>query len=231
MKKIALLLVFGLPWWSIAQQIQENGQQVKTIFERTWLFGFKVNNSWSNYAGTEDSSFYRPSLGIHLGFEYAPASFLQVSFGGGIQQRGMGIYTLDLDQSIGNPDSTGRLRYKCSTIDFPVEVAFRPTCDVFKNGRVRMAFGVTPSYIFKAQRIWKSVDDGFHESADVSSAFDKWDFPLRASLGVDVSVPGNVLFRVQGVAEYGLHELYSDPLTGRKSHKNRLIGLELAFWF
>lgn len=214
----------------ITTNLRANFEQ-SNVFQRKFLMGFSVNNSWANYRDLTDSSFYRPSLGIHLRAEYNITEYLGICLAGGIQQRGMGVYTEDLDNSIGNPDSTGRLRYRSTTIDFPLELSFRPTKELFNNTRLHIGIGVTPSIMFKAQRIWKSIDDGFHEPRVITSNFSKIDFPLRASLGLDVNVAGGVLFRAQGVFEYGLNPIYTHPITGAKSNKNILIGIDLSFLF
>lgn len=204
---------------------------VSSAFNKTLLIGFGVNNSWSNYRDLQDSSFYRPSLGMHSKADYFFHKSFGLTFGVGIQQRGMGIYTPDYDQSIGNPDSTGRLRYKCTTVDFPVQLLFRPQREIFKNGRFIGGIGITASYMYKAQRIWKSVDDGFHEPVELTASFKKLDLPVRATLGTDIAVPGGSLFRAQLVGELGFEKLYQESTTGNAVGQNTLFGIDLTFLF
>jgi hypothetical protein len=214
-----------------AQSYRSEALKKPTVFERKFLVGFAVNNSWANYRDARDSSFYRPSLGTHARIEYRFMETMHLSLGAGIQQRGMGIYTPDLNNSVGNQDSTGRLRYRSTTLDFPIEVAFRPKKEVFKNTRMRFAIGATPSVMHKALRIWKSLDDGFHVEQVITPDFARFDIPLRASAGLDIKAPGNVLFRASFVFEYGFKSIYTSPINGTKSYTNSLFGLDLTFLF
>lgn len=230
MKNLATCLVFILLGVNnLFSQVQEKSKPI-ALFEKKLVYGFAVNNSWSNYRDLKDSSFYRPSLGIHLKTDFFFTESIGITLGFGVQQRGMGIYTPDLDKSIGNPDSTGRLRYKCTTLDLPIQLVYRHKEEVFKNGRLIAGFGITPSYMYKAQRIWKSVDDGFHEPRVITGNYSKIDVPLRASLGLDINT-GSTLFRVQLVGELGFKKIYTNSITGAKSSQNTLIGIDLSFLF
>ncbi len=233
MKKILLALAICnlMQLTSFAQITKRTEFKTSSIYTKKFLWGFAVNNSWANYQDTRDSSFFRPSLGIHARVEYNLLENLHISLGGGLQQRGMGIYTPDLNNSIGNQDSTGRLRYKCSTIDFPLEIAFRPKKEIFNNVRFHVGLGVTTSVMYRAQRIWKSLDDGFHVPQTLTKDYKKVDFPLRTSIGIDVDAPGNILFRLQGVFEYGFAPIYTNPVSGIKSNRNILMGIDLTFLF
>jgi hypothetical protein len=216
---------------AVAQKDSSNQFLINSVFEKKWFWGFGVNNSWANYRDLKDSSFYRPSLGIHLKTEYFLTKSIGLTIGVGVQQRGMGIFTPDLDQSIGNPDSTGRLRYKSTTIDVPIQFLFRPEREVFKNGRIVAGLGITASYMYKALRIWKSVDDGFHEDTDITESFKTLDFPFRATIGTDVSVPGGSLFRAQLVGELGINKIYKVAGSNDRVGQNTLFGIDLSFLF
>lgn len=234
-KKIHLILsLFTLLSASLASYGQSDSTKIfrsKSAFNQKFMIGFGVNNSWANYRDLKDTSFYRPSLGIHLKADYFFSKSVGITIGIGVQQRGMGIYTPDYDQSIGNPDSTGRLRYKSTTVDFPVQLLFRPQKELFKNGRLVGGLGITASYMHKAQRIWKSVDDGFHEPTDITPSFKKIDFPIRATIGTDIAVPGGTLFRAQLVGEMGFTKIYQSGTMGNSVGQNTLFGVDLSFLF
>jgi hypothetical protein len=201
-------------------------------FEKHFLVGFAVNNSWSSYRDLQgDSAFYRPSLGIHLKTEYFFRPFIGISIGAGFQQRGMGIITPDLDQSIGNQDSTGRLRYITNTFDFPVMLVLRTPKNIFRGTRLSLGLGADFSVVKKAVRVWKSVDDGFHDPIDITDRYQKLDIPLRASIGFDVEAGVACLFRAHIYGEMGTKYLYTNPISGTKSSQNVLLGIDLNFLF
>ena len=203
-------------------------------FERKFVAGFSFNNSWSSYYDLlPDSAFYKPSIGAGLRAEYFFKPFIGISVGAGIQQRGMGVYTPDLDNtvSIGNEDSTGRLRYRTTTYDFPVLLVLRYPKDIFKSGRLSLMAGVDFSVINKAHRIWRSVDDGFHELTDITSGFTKVDMPLRAGLGLDIEAASGCLFRVNLFGELGRKKIYTDNASGQNWGQNVLIGIDLSCLF
>jgi hypothetical protein len=204
----------------------------KNTFEKKHLIGFSVNNSWANFRDLKDSTFFRPSLGIHASYDFFFTENLGLNFNFGVQQRGMGIYTRDFDNSIGNPDSTGRLRYRVTTLEAPITFMFRPKKEIFKNTRISAAIGVNLLHHYKAIRVWKSIDDGFHTPIDIKGNFSKFSVPLRASLGLDFNAPGGNLFRSSLIVDYGLKNTYKSlGSTSYQSHKHILVGLQLTFMF
>ena len=229
-----LLIVFVLIGLNSFSQFQKP-TEVSTrtpYFERKVVVGFAVNNSWSCYSDLlKDSAFFRPSLGFHIKTNYFFKPYIGISLGAGLQQRGMGIYTPDLDNSIGNPDSTGRLRYRTTTIDLPVQLILRSPKDIFPGTRLSMGLGVNFSYIYKAQRIWKSVDDGFHQPSNITANYDKLDIPIRINVGFDIDAGPGCLFRLHLVGEMGNKFIYTNPTTQIKSNKNILFGIDLSFLF
>jgi hypothetical protein len=204
----------------------------KSFFDRHLLVGFAANNSWATYRDlVDDSAFYRPSLGMGLRVDYFFKPFIGISAGFGIQHRGMGVYTNDVDNSIGNPDSTGRLRYRTTTFDIPVQLILRTPKNIFASTRLSLALGVDFSYVFKAQRIWKSVDDGFHIPTIITEQYDKWDIPLRVGFGLDVEAGSGCLFRAHLFGEMSRKYLYANPVSGVRSNQNMLLGIDLSFMF
>jgi hypothetical protein len=224
-----LLFIFASAFVLNTNAQSENA--TKGMFAKKASFGFAVNNSWAKYRDAKDSAFYRPSLGIHAKADYFFREDIGITFGFGVQQRGMGIYTKDINRSNGDPDSTGRIRYKCTTVDFPIQFLYKPKKEIFSNGKMVFGLGIIPSYMFSAKRIFKSVDDGFHEPNVITKDFKKLDVPFRASVGLDIQTAGNTLFRVQLVGELGFAKIYSNPITKAKSYQNTLFGIDLTFMF
>ncbi len=201
------------------------------IFDRKVFVGITFNSSWSNFKDCKDSSFYRPSLGGGFRAEYYFKPYLGISIGASIQQRGMGIYTPDLDNSIGNPDSTGRLRYRMTTFDFPVQLIYRYPKDILPNTRLSIGLGADFNIIHNASRIWKSIDDGFHRPVILTQYYQKYDIPFRAGVGLDCAVGHGSLFRVQFYGEMSNKKLYTNPLTHIQSNQQILLGIDLSVLF
>jgi len=232
MKQLLFSLTFFVSLLAHSQQVEKTSYFDKhQKFNNKFLYGFSVNNSWSNFRDLKDSSFYRPSLGIHISTEYYFYKGLGISADFGLQQRGMGIFTPDLDQSIGNPDSTGRLRYKVSTIEMPLLLIYRHNQEVYNKIRLSAGIGIVPMYIFKAERIWKSIDDGFHEPRSLKENYNTFDFPLRFSLGCDIDAPGGNILKTNFIFDYGFKGIYLNPANNVRSNKNILLGIKLTFLF
>jgi len=202
------------------------------IFERHFLWGVAFNSSWSSYKDlVKDSAFYRPSLGGGLRAEYYLKPYLGIMVGAGIQQRGTGIYTADLDKSIGNPDSTGRMRYRMTTFDFPIQLLYRYPKNILPNTRLSISLGANFNVIHNYLRVWKSVDDGFHQITDFSKNNVKYDLPIRANIGLDAEVGYGSLFKLQLFVEVSNKKLYSNPNTGIKSNQQILLGIDFSVLF
>jgi hypothetical protein len=202
------------------------------IFERKFLWGVAFNSSWASYTDQlSDSAFYRPSLGGGLRAEYYFKPYLGIMVGAGIQQRGTGIYTPDLDNSIGNPDSTGRMRYRMTTFDFPVQIMYRHPKNILPNTRLSIGVGADFNIIHNYLRVWKSVDDGFHQLTDFTNDCVKYDIPLRATIGLDAEVGHGSLFKLQFYGEISNKKLYTHPISGVKSNQQVLWGVDLSVLF
>lgn len=228
---IVLLIVVSTS--SIAQFKAPTSMVSKTrIFERKFLWGVAFNSSWTSYHDLlKDSAFYRPSLGGGLRAEYYLKPYLGIMLGVGIQQRGTGIYTPDFDKSIGNPDSTGRLRYRMTTFDFPIQMMYRYPKELLPNTRLSIGLGVNFNVIHNYLRVWKSVDDGFHQITDFSKNNQTFDIPLRANIGLDAEVGHGSLFKLQLFGEISNKKLYTNPTTGVQSNQQVLIGVDLSVLF
>ena len=201
------------------------------IFDRKVLLGVAFNTSWANYRDCKDSSFYRPSLGGGLRAEFYIKPYLGILIGAGIQQRGMGVYTRDLDNSLGNPDSTGRLRYRMTTFDFPVQLIYRHPKEILPNTRLSISAGVDFCKIYNVQRIWKSVEDGNNIYSDITKTYSSYDIPFRAGFGIDSEVGHGSLFRLQFYGEMSSKKLFTNPSTHIQSNQQILLGIDLSVLF
>lgn len=203
----------------------------KNMFLKQKLYGFSFNNSWTKFYDFKDSAFLKPGLGLHAEFNYFFNENMGISIQAGVQMRGTGIYTPDVDKSVGNPDSTGRLRHSLRTLEIPIVFYYRSSKEIIKNGRMIFGVGLVPLYHQKVVRKWFSVDDGFHIETSYKERFDAFDVPIRFSSGLDVNVAGGNLFRSSIIMDVGLKNNFKNPLDGKQSSKHFLLGLQLTFLF
>lgn len=237
MKRILLLfLFFGQIFVGFSQELQPkdsllNNGLLKNMFSKEKLYGFSFSNSWTKFYDFKDSSFLKPGLGLHAEFNYFFNENMGISIQAGVQMRGTGIITPDSDKSIGNPDSTGRLRHSLRSLEIPIVFHYRSTKEIIKNGRMIFGVGLVPIYHQRVLRKWFSVDDGFHTPTSYKENFDIIDVPIRFTSGLDVDVAGGNLFRTSLIMDVGLKNNFKDPLDGRKSSKHFLLGIQLTFLF
>ena len=235
MKGILFLFLFFVQIFSGFSQdltpkdgIPNDGFQ-KNMFSKEKLFGFSFNNSWTTFYNFKDPSFLKPGLGLYAEFNYFFNENMGISVQAGVQMRGTGIYTPDVGKSVGNPDSTGRLRHSLRTFEIPIVFYYRSSKEIIKNGRMIFGVGLVPLYHQKVVRKWFSVDDGFHIETSYKESFDKIDVPIRLSCGLDVNVAGGNLFRTSIIMDVGLKNNFKDPVDGTKSSKHFLLGIQLTF--
>lgn len=108
--------------------------------------------------------------------EYYPWPWLGMGTGLGYTSRGPGKINPDLDQSLGNPDSTYREHYYFRTMDVPFYVALRSPS--FNQNRCRLSTRIGGGFSrnFKSTYMFHSVEDGFHDYKDMKDDFYKTDF-------------------------------------------------------
>jgi hypothetical protein len=213
---------------------QENKSRTnleKNMFLKEELLGFSFNNSWVGFYDLKDSTFLKPGLGLHADYNYFFNENWGMAIQAGIQMRGTGIITPDYDNSVGNPDSTGRLRHNIKSWEVPVVFYYRANKEIIKNSRMIFGLGIIPMYHRKVLRKWYSVDDGFHTPISYKENFHAIDFPIRLSAGLDVNAPGGNLFRGSLIMDLGIKNNFKNPITGSRSSRHFLLGIQLTFLF
>lgn len=232
MIRIILFLFFMLLLSvGFSQDDNSNINAKKSMFAKEKLLGFSFNNSWTGFHDLKDSTFLKPGLGLHADFNYFFNENWGLAIQAGIQMRGTGIITPDYDKSIGNPDSTGRLRHTIRAFELPVVIYYRSSSEIVKNGRMIYGLGIVPMYHQTVNRKWFSVDDGFHIPVSYKEHFDAIDVPIRLSAGLDVDVAGGNLFRCSAIMDVGLKNNFKNPSDGSKTSKHFLLGIQLSFLF
>lgn len=230
MNKIKILIIGGLACLqSLSGMTKYAGK-----LDKKFIFGLAMNNSWTTITGNNQGSkyFYKPSLGTHLKVEYYFRPYLGLGIAAGFQQRGTGIFTEDLDQSLGNPDSAHRHRLRFNTLDFPFYIALRTPKDIFKGARLSLNIGGNFHRNFKTTDIFYSVEDGFHNRQNLTADFYKNSgISLYTAIGLDINA-GSTLFQTQIIFNPGLNNVYNNPsVYGISVGKNRLFGLQLSFMY
>lgn len=226
-----LLLVF-----TFAQSYSQKNDSTaaKTIFDKKLYIGGTFSNTWSTIKGNGalPKMFTKPSLGGFLKAEYYPISFLGLAVGFGYQQRGAGIKTPDYDMSLGNPDSTNRLRLRFNCFELPLMLVARTPKDIFDGVRLSGGIGVIPSFNVQTRTVFHSVEDGFHNENDISGTMYKNDMLLGAALGLDINAAESCVFKVQVVYQQGTKNVFKDAtLYPGYSGKNNTIGIQLSWLY
>lgn len=209
------------------------GQNKDTV-SRKFKYGISFNNSWSTIVGSNlnQEYFYKPSLGTHLKVEYSFKPYFGIGVSGGIQQRGAGIKTIDTDKSLGNPDSLYRRRLRFNTLDFPLYLFVRTPKDIIKGVKLNFQIGANYHINFKTTDIFYSLEDGFHNRADVSSDYYKnSSFSLYSAIGFDIKA-GNNIFQTHFIYNSGSTNVFNTSNnTSNAIGKNRLMGIQVAFLY
>jgi hypothetical protein len=191
-------------------------------------WGLVFNNGWSSISNTPDG-FYKPSLGGGVRLDYYFTKNMGLSLGVNFQQRGTGLKTPDYDSSLGNADSTNRLRLRFNCLDLPVSFLYRSNALFGGKGvKLILGAGITPQFNLKANRIFISAEDGFHDIQDVSKDYYAFDAPLNASAGFLVNAGNSSAFLVDLFAQFGLVNVYEKT---SQSGQNRYFGIRIAWLF
>jgi hypothetical protein len=203
-----------------------------TKLEKKFLWGFHYNLAWTDMAGVDSfATFTKPAVGAVVKVNYFPFPWLGFSLGAGHQMRGFGLITTDYYQALGERDSTYRCRMRTNNFELPFQVILRaPAFDFMPNGKFSLMLGVTPTTIFMAKRVFISVEDGFHDVTKIKSSYAPgFDFPLHAGLGVDMNAGNAALFRLHLFAEYGMKNMFYNPVLDHYSGRNTLFGLQISW--
>lgn len=196
-----------------------------------WGITFSQNFSQIKYDSDTITYFRKPSLAGGMRFEYYPIEFLGISVGFNYAQRGAGIKVRDDVKDLGDPDSTNRTRLRFNTLDFPIQLVFRSPF-ITERWRLHAGIGIAPVINFKTNRVFHSVEDGFHLEENQSGLYFKSDFDINFSLGVNIDVTGAAILQVHLVGGMGTANIYNSAATfGNATGKNNYFGLRLAALF
>lgn len=194
-------------------------------------FGFTFFNVWSTVKGNTPEIFTKPSLGGNLKMEYYPLDFLGITAGVGYQQRGFGL-TLPDTGFVAPSLNTYRNRIRTNNIEFPIGIILKTPKPIAGGSTWLMAtVGVSPLYMFEANDVYLSVEDGFHIVKDVTSSFNQSDIPIFVSIGPEIDTSAGFL-QVQFIGSFGTSEVFTginnpNGYTG----KNRFLGFSIGCTF
>ncbi len=235
-------LLFSLNLW--AQEKNKQTQETKrskieelradtlpkpSVLDQKIFWGFVFLNGWSSVSENE-SYFFKPSLGGGIRVDYYFAKSLGLSVGLNYQQRGTGVKTTDYDNSLGNADSTHRLRLRFNSLEVPISLLFKSPKGLFGGKGVRFlaGAGLTPQMNFQTTRFFNSAEDGFHDISDVSANYYTFDTSLDINAGFLISAGEKTAFLTDVFMQFGTQNVYK---TANLSGKNRYWGLRIAFLF
>ena len=194
-------------------------------------FGFTFFNVWSTVKGNTPEIFTKPSLGGNLKMEYYPLDFLGITAGVGYQQRGFGL-TLPDTGFVAPSLNTYRNRIRTNNVEFPIGIILKTPKPIAGGSTWLMAtIGVSPLYMFEANDVYLSVEDGFHIVKDVTSSFNQSDMPIFVSIGPEIDTSAGFL-QVQFIGSFGTSEVFTginnpNGYTG----KNRFLGFSIGCTF
>ncbi|MDO1449502.1 outer membrane beta-barrel protein [Rhodocytophaga aerolata] len=234
-KNIFYLLVGSLLLVATSSYAQlDSLTKAKSQYKKFYV-GIGFNNYWSSIEGQNlPEYFYKPSLGYSVKAEYYFTKFLGISAGLTYQQRGTGIINRNKEEiPLGGKDSTYRERLRFNYWDIPIQLVLRTPTPI-KGGDVRLVgtFGIISQHMFKATRIFHSVEDGFHEITDETDRVHKNEIGLISTIGADIFA-GATTFQVRLVGNWGTKNVFKDqemvPLG--YNGKNRMYGIQVGVMF
>jgi hypothetical protein len=230
-KHITFTTLFALSALVGWAQKKDSLQDV-SVFDRKKLFwGITFNQTWTKVIGSQpfETYFAKPSLGGDIIVEYFPLKFIGVRAGFGYMQRGTGIKLVDLDHSLGDPDSTYRTRLRFNTWEFPIALVLRTPKDVIKGIRLAGGAGVIPYKNFHTTRIYDSVEDGFHTIYDQSHMYFKNDLAFQAFFGTHINMANYSQFQVELFYTKGTKNVYHDSSFGNANATQRTWGFRVSW--
>ena len=214
---------------TVLERLQADTLPKPSVLDKKMYWGFTFLNGLSSVTNNADH-FYKPSIGAGLKIDYYFTKSIGLSLGAAYQQRGTGVLTPDLDKSLGNADSTHRLRIRFNCLELPLALIYRSSKGLFGGNGVRFVggVGITPSFNFQTNRFFNSAEDGFHDIRDVSSDYYRFDASLDGNAGFLISAGGASVFLVDLLAQFGTQNTYrNSPNSGQ----NRYVALRMAWLF
>jgi hypothetical protein len=199
--------------------------------EDKFRWGFTFLNVWSDVKGTTPETFSKPSLGGNVKVEYYPFDFLGFTAGVGYQQRGYGVILPDTG-FVAPSINTYRNRIRMNSVEFPIGLILKTPKPIAGGSTWLMAsVGVSPLYMFEANDVYLSVEDGFHIVKDVTNSFNQSDVPIFVSIGPEIDTSAGFL-QVQLIGSFGTSEIYTDVNNPNGYFgKNRYLGFSIGCTF
>ncbi len=199
--------------------------------EDKFRWGFTFLNVWSNVEGITPETFNKPSVGGNVKVEYYLADFIGITGGIGYQQRGYGAILPDTGFAAPSIN-TYRNRIRMNSIEFPIGLILKTPKPIAGGSTWIMgSIGVSPLYMFEANDVYLSVEDGFHVVKDVTRSFNQSDMPIFISIGPEIDTSAGFL-QVQLIGSFGTSEVYSNENNPKGySGKNRYLGFAIGCTF
>lgn len=119
-----------------------------------------------------------------------------------------------------------------NSVEFPIGLILKTPKPIAGGSTWMMAsVGISPLYMFEANDVYLSIEDGFHDVTDVTSSFNKSDMPIFVSIGPEISTSAGFL-QVQLIGSFGTSEVYSNVNNPNGySGKNRFLGFSIGCTF
>lgn len=235
MKSLFLFLFLATSLSLYGQETTQKADVPKvTSMSRPWIWGAHFQAAWNGVTGPQlpGNFFYKPGVAGALLLEYYPWPWLGMGTGLGYTSRGPGKINPDLDQSLGNPDSTYREHYYFRTMDVPFYVALRSPS--FNQNRCRLSTRIGGGFSrnFKSTYMFHSVEDGFHDYKDMKDDFYKTDFFTHISAGLDLNSGSQTMFQVHLYWQKGQKNIFrTDGVYNGFTGYNQAFGLQLSFFY
>lgn len=240
-KNIFLMLLIAGAGLVSAQTVERTNKSVGTIspFDKKFRWGISGNQYWGTIRGKDltDEYFAKPCLGFNIRAEYFPVSFIGISIGGGIQQRGAGIITPDYsggsfthpwESPIGDADSTYRRRLRFLTYEIPVSILLRSPKDLIKGVRPSVSAGFSMARVRWVNDVFQSPEDGFHTTQVVSEDYLRRDLAVQLTAGVDIDAGGGGVLQVHLVYACGTRNVYA---SGQGDGRLNTYGFRLSWLY
>jgi hypothetical protein len=193
-------------------QAPDTVQKKKTApFNKSWVYGGQFQVAWNGIYGENlpGTYFYKPGAAFAGMVEYYPLPYIGLGTGLGYAARGPGKKNADVDNSVGNADSSYREHYYFRNIDLPVYLSLRSPALLGNRLRFSSRLGAGWSRNYKSMYVFHSVEDGFHDYQNLSSEFYKRDWYTLASVGFDYNSGEQTLFQVQFYWQRGHNNIFN----------------------
>lgn len=212
---------------------------VKEMFDKKFRWGISYNLYWSTIMGDDlpNNYFIKPSLGFNLRVEYYPKSFIGISAGFGVQQRGAGIVNQDqYGGSFSHPwikpngdiDSTYTQKLRFNTLEMPVTLLLRMPGDIIKGMRLSAAVGVVFIHNYQANDVWVDVGTGNHLDHFVTDDYTRNDLGYQISIGPEINAGESNVIQIHFVYSKGMKNIYA---AGQGDGRQVTLGVRVTWLF